>query len=1380
MGKFRSKLKGKSKGKRWQKGQSSNSNPKLQKYRDMAKSRFFQENLGNTGLTQQAVSKHEAMMTYGHKKAKSKTESENELSIAKDFESMSVKTGDEESETEYSGSMRSGTYKTFQTFASDWSQCSNISFSKLLSRFDSNNAVHKEMLAVLAAVTEVIKEQGGKETTTEYFAALMETLKASEEEQSIVPTLSLLSMGIKAVPQAVLRKQFSDSAAVFSEILEKNAQSENGTLLRSAIGCLTVLLRAQEYAAWGDSSTMRMFDSVLAFSLHAKPKVRKAAQHAITSVLRGSCFMVPSEDSKIKVPKLHPASNRVAEYCLSQIKAEALLSGHRPVLHTLTLLRDVLPVFGKDHIKSICEAILSLMTHNNVYIKTCCLHTLHALFSSPRDTCNLSAGLALQLTRALMAARPAASDTGQVLAWSAVLQQAVASVANLDINLCMPNLPPFVNVCVSELWQSDVADINSAATNALKVVLLDCVKLAVDSDDTFLKHKGHVETIIKTIGTGLDNPFNQAIKHVILVIAVCFEIGNERLAYILGPLLRKLNERKESHNFHNHKEVEYATGCAIKSMGPEFVLKNIPLRDGPEAINLDRSWLLPVLKEKITHSNLKYFATEILEMATFCRRKSRELTAAKDVPGSHTYELLCNQFWALLPSFCNAPRDIKDNFKTLARVLGSVLKDNPEFRLSVMSALRKLISCADSDEDKLELARFAKNYLPILLNIYMSPVKGSSAEGQRLAALETIQVYLTITDQTLREELFKNALQQLETSIDNHFQRESILDVIRILVLYQSSDQIASLFDKWVYPLCETVLEDPRKFRKMQKEKKAQQTEVMEEDASGDTKKTELRYKEKAKLLEMEHKKAYRILEEIFKSDKEACKQFLTANYKKIKKLLMTSLNKVADSSKAARLRCIEHLLNITPYLNAESKLLKSAIAESVICTRDINSKCRQCAFNLINSIGNVLKSQEGGMQAFVTMLLSGLSAPLPRIVSATLRAVASALFNFSEEMGLEIVQDLLEKVAEQMLSNNREIVAAALSFLKVYTKVLPTDVLAGSLPIIFKTLSSMQEDCKRHSRLEIGYFLNKMIRKYGADTVEKLVPETDDVMLRRLRNIRKMENRKKRAKDGQKDNQDSDSDLDVKGTSKTLEDILKDSDSEMEFLDDEEDQRPKAKKAKRTQAWIQDDPENIVDLADVSAARKITATDPTQKKKAIQVKEKKKDGGFKTAADGRLIITDDAFDDDDDDDKEPRPSGDIDSDTDDTDNEEKDSKPSKLTKPGTKRRYDDILSIKSGRSGRSRASTVTVGSKYKAGGKGIHRPLGSAASVASGAGTEYRSKKAKGDIKKKGKHDPYAYLPLSRKNLNKRTKATNTKQFKGVVKSKTKGGGVKLKNKKK
>lgn len=94
------------------------------------KNKFQLSFSGNTGLTQQAVLKHDAIMTYGHSLGKQKSDAENELAIAKEFENMSVKTGDEGSESEYSGTMRSGTFKTFQTFASDWSQCSNVSFSR--------------------------------------------------------------------------------------------------------------------------------------------------------------------------------------------------------------------------------------------------------------------------------------------------------------------------------------------------------------------------------------------------------------------------------------------------------------------------------------------------------------------------------------------------------------------------------------------------------------------------------------------------------------------------------------------------------------------------------------------------------------------------------------------------------------------------------------------------------------------------------------------------------------------------------------------------------------------------------------------------------------------------------------------------------------------------------------------------------------------------------------------------------------------------------------------------------------------------------------------------------------------------------------------------
>lgn len=60
---------------------------------------------------------------------------------------------------------------------------------------------------------------------------------------------------------------------------------------------------------------------------------------------------------------------------------------------------------------------------------------------------------------------------------------------------------------------------------------------------------------------------------------------------------------------------------------------------------------------------------------------------------------------------------------------------------------------------------------------------------------------------------------------------------------------------------------------------------------------------------------------------------------------------------------------------------------------------------------------------------------------------------------------------------------------------------------------------------------------------------------------------------------------------------------------------------------------------------------------------------------------------------------------------------------------------------------------KYQAGGTGIHRPTPHAKKLENedfGA-AQYRSKKAGGDVKKKGKPDPYAYVPLQMSSLNKR-----------------------------
>lgn len=79
----------------------------------------------------------------------------------------------------------------------------------------------------------------------------------------------------------------------------------------------------------------------------------------------------------------------------------------------------------------------------------------------------------------------------------------------------------------------------------------------------------------------------------------------------------------------------------------------------------------------------------------------------------------------------------------MAKVLGTAISDRKELRLSVMASLRKLIASAkesENQEDIAEIARFDKNYLPILFNVYTTKPIGSDEEGQRLAALETIKV----------------------------------------------------------------------------------------------------------------------------------------------------------------------------------------------------------------------------------------------------------------------------------------------------------------------------------------------------------------------------------------------------------------------------------------------------------------------------------------------------------------------------------------------------------------------------------------------------------------------------------------------------------------
>ena len=77
----------------------------------------------------------------------------------------------------------------------------------------------------------------------------------------------------------------------------------------------------------------------------------------------------------------------------------------------------------------------------------------------------------------------------------------------------------------------------------------------------------------------------------------------------------------------------------------------------------------------------------------------------------------------MLPGFCNCPTDIATKFKSVARILGMQLGSKKETRSDILTSLRHLVAWnLENEKNRVELARYNGNFLPILFNLYTNKV----------------------------------------------------------------------------------------------------------------------------------------------------------------------------------------------------------------------------------------------------------------------------------------------------------------------------------------------------------------------------------------------------------------------------------------------------------------------------------------------------------------------------------------------------------------------------------------------------------------------------------------------------------------------------------
>ncbi|XP_068544353.1 RRP12-like protein [Anas acuta] len=1260
---------------RWRKGHSSDCNPDTRRHRLAARSRFCSRPDEKSRLTVDAVKLH------------------NELQGG----ALPM----EEEEEEGGGGGEAATERSSGTFLSGLSDCSNATFSKVQRFWESSSAAHKEICAVLAAVTEVIRAQGGKETETEYFAALMTTLEAVDTPESLAAVSYLLNLVLKRVPSPVLIKKFSDTSKAFMGIVSSQACSGSTSALRWVLSCLATLLRKQDLAAWSYPVTLQVYHGLLSFCVHTKPKVRKAAQYGVCSVLRGSEFMFGDA-----APEHHPAAPSTAKFCVQEIEKAGGAKEATTTLHVLSLLRDVLPCCPAAAVKTCCETLLRVMTLSHVLVTACAMQAFYSLFSAQPGPSCLPAQLNAQIITALYDYVPSASDLQPLLTWLSTMEKAHVNLGRLQKDLCWAHLPRLFSAAMN-CFLSPHSQVVSAAAQTLENLLTECVAPHMDELGTVTASApapaSYLCKMFRSVEDGLTYRFHAAWDEVLQVLEIFFESCGKQCHPIMRKCLQSLCDLRLSPHFPYTAEVDQAVGAAVAAMGPEVLLEAVPLQiDGKEE-NLDfpRSWLLPVLRDYVQGARLGFFTSYFLPLAATLKSRALEFSQAGKSLESKIYDTLQWQVWSLLPGFCTHPTDVLGAFKGLARTLGMAISERPDLRPTVCQALRTLIhrGC-ETDAERAEVGRFAKNFLPILFNVYSQPQEEGSSSTQRRSVLDTVRAYLTITDPQMVCGFLQKASEKLTSPESSEFARLSLLDLVVAMAPYADEQSLGSLYST-IQPSLQS------KERSMQK-------------------------------------KAYRVLEEVCAAPHAPCQAFVRSHLEELQAALLDSLKSAASPAKRPRLKCLFHIVK---QLSAEHEPFVTALVpEVILCTKEVSAGARKNAFVLLVEMGNAFirfgPTPQEAMERFLLLVYAGLTGSVT-MISCTVLALTRLFFEFKDHMGLSVVEQLLQNVCLLLGSRTRDVVKAALGFLKVVLLLVDTKLLAKHVQTMLEAVGALSDDMRRHFRMKLRNLFTKFIRKFGFELVQGLLPaEYHKVLV----NIRKAEarSRKQRAlRQAAVETEEEEEEEPAQPRGDSMDEILADS----EDSEDEEEERQRGKAWKKQarqkgQAWLKEGEEDEpLNFLDPNVSQRVLATEPAPKR------SRKVKHDFQVAEDGRLIIHDEEEEMENDGAKG-------------VDEEVADvlQDVGLRTKKSQKRRFREEADDEEPEAGSY--------PQYRAGGSGIHRQLGKEPAF----GAEYRAKKGKGDVKKKGQLDPYAYIPLNRAKLNKRKQAKMQGQFKGLMKGAQRG----------
>ncbi|CAK9328157.1 unnamed protein product [Citrullus colocynthis] len=1211
--------------------------------------------------------------------------------------------------------------------------------NSILSRFsDSTNEDHQHLCAVIGAMAQELRDQSLPSTPLAYFGATCSSLDRISSEPDPSPhlldaLLTILSLLLPRISPPILNKKKDFLSDLLIRVLRVPSLTPSATTF--GLKCVSHLVIVRNAVNWLDVSNL--FGFILGFVIDSRPKVRRQSHICLRDVLL-----------KLQGTSLLPSASEgianVLEKSLllaggSNPKATEGPKGAQEVLFILEALRECLPLMSMKYITNILKYYKTLLELHQPVVTRRITDSLNSLCLHP--TVDVSAEVLLDLLCSMAVSFSTSETSADGLAFTArLLNVGMEKVYKVNRQICVVKLPVAFNA-LKDIMLSDHEEAIRAAQDAMKNLICACInedliRQGVTTENMEARRSGPtvIEKLCAITESLLDFHYTAVFDLAFQVVSAMFDKLGKYSSYFLKGALISLSKMQKlrDEDFPFRKELHECLGSALGAMGPQSFLDLVPFNLDTENLSEINIGLLPILKQYTVGAHLSYFTKTILGMIGEIKRKSQKLEQQGMIVSLRSMDSLVYSLWSLLPSFCNYPLDTAESFKDLQKALCIALNEEPDVRGIICSSLQILIQQnkrvleGKNDESDLEVGmarklamshytrKVAENNLTVLksssselLSVLSDIFLKSTKDGGYLQS--TIGEISSISDRSVVSNLFGKTMRKLLKLTQEAAKVES--KVSNSMQIDDSTNASSSSFMRaQMYDLAVSFLPGLNS-KEIDVLFVAVKSALKEQDCEG-----------------LIQKKAYKVLSAILKNSDE----FLSTKFDELLRLMIEVLPLCHFSAKRHRLDCLYFLIVQVTKEDSGSRrhdIISSFLTEIILALKEANKKTRNRAYDILVQIGHAcMDDNKGGKIEYLyhlfNMVAGGLGGETPHMISAAMKGLARLAYEFSDLVSAAC--NLLPSTFLLLQRKNREIIKANLGFLKVLVAKSKAEVLHMHLTSLVESLLKWQDGPKNHFKAKVKQLLEMLVRKCGLDAIKVVMPEEHMKLLTNIRKIRERKEKKLKSEGPRSIASKATtsgmskwnhtrifSEVSDDETEDSGGEYLGESDSEhvdgrksrpskaSSHLRSKTSKRPKSRSTmnllERLPDQMEDEP---LDLLDQQRTRHALQSSLHLKRKTVV-----SDGEMKIDDEGRLIIADD----------------------DETNFKRKGSN-SDLDERSEVRSH---LSVGSSKKNQKRRRTSDSGWAY--------------------TGTEYASKKAGGDVKRKDKLEPYAYWPLDRKMMSRR-----------------------------